>query len=231
MSEQLTLSAELVDGGIELLSIEADVKAGRCTAARALARQELRQAALDLLAEGVLGTRRIAQLLGISRETVRALRATALASGELDHAKQALGRSMIGLAHAARDRIMDELDEMPRQSLPIIMGIAIDKGQLLTGGATARVERTQGLTAEQINALIDQLPVEVVALPVEPEGGAAEKAPALEAGDLSAVGVVDHAPDSGASHPESPAFQALSKVHSTSRADSGPESAEKGEAA
>ena len=112
MIEQLTLSAELADGGLELLAVEADVASGRCTGARAAARVELRAAILGALAEGVLGTRRIAAVFGVSRETVRALRAVGLRTGELDQHKQRLGRSFIALAEAAADRMMDEIDDL-----------------------------------------------------------------------------------------------------------------------
>lgn len=217
--EQLALSAELSEAGLELLSIEADVRAGRCTGARALARQDIRRAALDMLAEGALGSRRIAQILRVSRETVRALRRQALASGELGQAKEGLGRSLIALADAARDRIADEIDEMPRQSLPIIMGIAIDKGQLLTGGATSRAESVHAVTAEQINELVAGLPVEVIATPVDSAEVAAQKA---LAGPLSAV----EAPAStGSGDIESPAFPACSEERAAGRAANGREDA------
>ena len=185
-SEQLTLSAEISDAGMELLHVDQDAKAGRCTGARLEARREMRDGILAALAEGAVGTRRIAAMFGVSREAVRALRARAIQTGDLDQVKQRLGRSFLALAEAASDRMLDEIDEMPRASLPIVGGVATDKGQLLTGGVTARVERLDGLTADSVNALIDALPVEVVATPVEPRGDGAQKALAggLEGLDL-----------------------------------------------
>lgn len=211
-AEQLQLSAEITDAGMELLSIEADARAGRCTGARLSAREGLRDGILAALAEGAVGSRRIARIFGVSREAVRALRMRAIQSGELDQIKQQLGRSYIALADAARERIVDEIDEMPRQSLPIIMGIATDKGQLLTGGVTARVERLAGLTAESVNALIEALPIEVSSRPVEPGAATAQKG--VDVGG-SAVAL------SGASQSESLAFRPSSEGAPESRAEGG----------
>jgi hypothetical protein len=200
-SEQLSLSAEITDAGMELLAVDQDARAGRCTGARLAARTEMRDGILAALAEGAVGTRRIAAMFGVSREAVRALRARAVQSGDLDQIKQRLGRSFLALAEAASDRMLDEIDEMPRASLPIVGGVATDKGQLLTGGVTARVERLDGLTAESVNALIDSLPVlEVVASPVEPGAAISQKA----AGALEVVGL--DAAAIGAGQSESPAF-------------------------
>ena len=74
--------AALGQEGDELLSIEGDRKAGRCTARCLDARSDLRAAVLGAVAEGQ-GSRRVAAAFGVSREVVRALRRQALASGEL----------------------------------------------------------------------------------------------------------------------------------------------------
>lgn len=221
-AEQLSLSAEISDAGLELLAIEADAKAGRCTGVRLEARREMRDGILAALAEGAVGTRRIAAMFGVSREAVRALRARAVQSGDLDHVKQRLGRSFLALAEAASDRMLDEIDEMPRASLAIVGGVATDKGQLLTGGVTARVERVDGLTADSVNALIDALPC--VSSPVEPGDDDAQKGAAL----LSAgpIGIES----GGASQSESPAFSPSHEVGGQCRADSRRSEAQKGAA-
>lgn len=222
-AEQLSLSAEITDAGMELLRVDLDAKAGRCTGARLEARREIRDGILAALAEGAVGTRRIAAMFGVSREAVRALRARAIQAGELDQIKQRLGRSFLALAEAASDRMLDEIDEMPRASLPIVGGVATDKGQLLTGGVTARVERLDGVTADSINALIDALPV-VCATPVEPRIEAAQKAlpGGLDAGDQGG--------QAGAGQSESPAFRPSHEVGEQGRADSGQDEAKKGAA-
>jgi len=221
-AEQLSLSAEITDAGMELLQVDADARAGRCTGARLAARSEMRDGILAALAEGAVGTRRIAAMFGVSREAVRALRARAVQTGDLDQIKQRLGRSFLALAEAASDRMLDEIDEMPRASLPIVGGVATDKGQLLTGGVTARVERLDGLTAESVNALIDALPVEVVALPVEPSGADPQKA----AGALEVVGLGLESSQAGQS--ESPAFRSTHDGPAVGRAGVGQIEGKKG---
>jgi len=208
LSTQLTL-AGLSDGiGEELLTVEADRASNRCTAACLDARVELRAAILHALAEG-LGTRRVAAAYGVSREVVRALRRQALNSGELDHAKEELARDALDLARRTIDRIADEIDEMPRSSLPIVAGVMIDKAQLLSGGATSRVERTAGESVADVEAYLRGLPV---AQPVveggvfgqkgAAAGGALEGAAAGSAGLMVELG----APGSGDS--VSPALRA-----------------------
>ena len=118
--------AALGQEGDELLSIESDRKASRCTARCLDARADLRAAVLGAVAEGQ-GSRRVAAAFGVSREVVRALRRQALESGELDRHKQSIGLDALALAREAIDRCRDEIDEMPRASLPILAGVYSDK--------------------------------------------------------------------------------------------------------
>ena len=148
--------AALGQEGDELLSIEGDRKAGRCTARCLDARADLRAAVLGAIAEGQ-GSRRVAAAFGVSREVVRALRRQALGSGELDHHKQSLGLDALALAREAIDRCRDELEEMPRASLPILAGVMVDKALLLTGGATARIEHVTGPTHAGLNDMLSSL--------------------------------------------------------------------------
>ena len=92
--------AALGQEGDELLSIESDRKASRCTARCLDARADLRAAVLGAVAEGQ-GSRRVAAAFGVSREVVRALRRQALGSGELDQHKQSLGLDALALAREA----------------------------------------------------------------------------------------------------------------------------------
>lgn len=156
-SAQLTMHAALGTEGWELLRLADDRQANRCTAACLDARQELRAVILGALAEGQ-GTRTVAAAFGVSREVVRALRRQALESGELDQHKQRLGLDALSLAKECVDRIRDEIDEMPRASLPIIAGVMVDKAQILTGGATSRIERVDAPSHADLNAWIDSLP-------------------------------------------------------------------------
>ena len=150
------MHAALGTEGDELLSIEGDRKTNRCTARCLDARADLRAAVLGAVAEGQ-GSRRVAAAFGVSREVVRALRRQALASGELDQHKQSIGLDALALAREAIDRCRDELDEMPRASLPILAGIMTDKALLLTGGATVRIEHVTGPTHAGLNDMLASL--------------------------------------------------------------------------
>lgn len=188
------MHAALGTDGYELLSLDNDRKANRCTAVCLDARAELRKSILTALAEGH-GTRRAGHAFGVSREVVRALKKQALASGELDQVKQALGRECFALAAATRDRIEDELDDMPRASLPIVLGVLVDKGQLLTGGPTSRPGRPD-VEAPDINQLVASLPhAEVIELPVDSRENPSAKA---------AVSVEIVTPAAPTGDPESP---------------------------
>jgi predicted XRE-type DNA-binding protein len=184
ISQQLTL-AGLADGvGLELLSVEADRAANRCTASSLDAREELRAAILHCIAEGRLGTRRIASVFGVSREVVRALWKKAAETQELDHFKKEAANSYGHLSRLAVERMIEEIDEMPRASLPVLAAIATDKHALLTGGVTARVERVGGPSVASVKDFIDALPVVSGSVG---EGGGADSKPGagmIEAGGL-----------------------------------------------
>ena len=132
-----------------------------------------------------LGTRRVAEAFKVSREVVRALRNEAIRTGKLDHLKEEMGRRALAGADAVLDRIIDEVDDLPRASLAITYGILKDKGLLLTGQPTSRVEHTVATTHDDINSWIDSLPS---ANPVPAGEVAGQKGPglglaALPAGD------------------------------------------------
>jgi len=207
ISTQLTL-AGITDGqGLELLSIEADRAANRCTAAGLDARTELRAAILHCIAEGRLGTRRIADVFGVSRETVRALWRKAAESCELDHYKKEVANSYGHLARIAVERMIEEVDEMPRASLPVLAAIATDKHALLSGGVTARVERVGGPSVASVKDFIDALPVVgsgsvVTGASGEQKGAAGAGLGMIEAGGL----VVDLGAESVGGDSVSPAI-------------------------
>lgn len=178
--------AALGQEGDELLSIENDRKGGRCTARCLDARADLRAAVLGAVAEGQ-GSRRVAAAFGVSREVVRALRRQALGSGELDLVKQSIGLDALALAREAIDRCRDEIDEMPRASLPVLAGIMTDKALLLTGGATVRIEHVTGPSHAGLNDMLASLGgcIEVQALPpVEARETSAQRGADQAAGGL-----------------------------------------------
>ena len=106
--------------------------------------------------------------------------------------------------------------DMPKASLPIIAGVATDKGQLLTGGATSRIERHEHVTADRLNELIDALPA--ADRPVEADAIAGQKG-----GDLDASEPVEVV----ACEPESLAVQPDLEVSGQARADVGPVASQK----
>ena len=143
-----------LEPGWELVTLEEDKRAGRCTGARVGALESRRREILDACA--TLGTRRVADYFGISREAVRALRTQAMRSGELGQAKQRMGRDFLALADAARERLLDQIDSVPLGQLAIVAGIATDKGLILSGEATARIEHQHTVTVSHAD-LADEL--------------------------------------------------------------------------
>lgn len=191
ISEQLTL-AGVAGAGEELLCIEADKASNRCTAASIAAREGLRALILAALAHG-LGTRRVAEAMSVSREVVRALRAQVIKSGELDQVKKDMAADYYALADAARERIMDEIDRVPLATLYAAMGTAFDKGQLLSGGVTQRVERREAAAVGDVEAYMKGLlaasSVEVVSGPVAEGVSAGQKGPEVLVIEAGAQGI------------------------------------------
>lgn len=155
---QTTLSLPDLPGigvGWELL-LPARERARRCTGTTAAKLEEKREGIVAACA--VVGTRRAAEAFGVSREVVRALRSEAIRSGKLDQIKEETGRRALAAADRVMDRIEDEVDQLPRAGLALTYAILQDKGLLLTGQPTARIEHTVGTTHEDINSLIESLP-------------------------------------------------------------------------
>ena len=203
-----------------MLSIESDRKASRCTARCLDARADLRAAVLGAVAEGQ-GSRRVAAAFGVSREVVRALRRQALGSGELDQHKQNLGLDALALAREAIDRCRDEIEEMPRASLPILAGVMVDKALLLTGGATVRIEHVTGPTHANLNDMLSSLGVIEVQASAPVEG---RETSAQRPGDQAAGGRIEAAAGiefRAVGDSESPIIRPLSEQSEQARADNG----------
>jgi hypothetical protein len=146
-------------GEIHALTAPADSPAfSGCTGAQRARIVRLREQIVELSACGV-GAKRAAAALGISPQAVRAVRADAWARGELDPMKERLGRQYLATADLLRAEAIERIDEIPAQVLLLASAQAADKGQLLTGGVTARVERVQ--VPADLASLIDSLPVVV----------------------------------------------------------------------
>lgn len=183
-AEQLALPVDA--GEIALLNApESSPIFSGCTGEARSRIKRLRDQILELTVAGV-GVRRIAAALDISPQAVRAVRASAWERGELDPLKERLGRQYLAAADLLRAEALERIEEIPAQVLLLASAQATDKGQLLTGGATARIERAAQAPAD-LHALIDALPV--AAIPVEASGASLHKgAPReLEAADAAAM--------------------------------------------
>jgi hypothetical protein len=132
--------------------------------------RRLRVQVVELTVAGV-GVKRTAAALGISPAAVRAVRARAWERGELDPMKQRLGRQYLATADLLPAEALERIDEIPAQVLLLASAQAADKGQLLTGGVTARVELVQ--VPADLHDLIDALPIDVT--PVESPGVGLQK--------------------------------------------------------
>lgn len=173
-AEQLALPVDA--GEIALLNApESSPIFSGCTGEARSRIKRLRDQILELTVAGV-GVRRIASALDISPQAVRAVRASAWERGELDPLKERLGRQYLAAADLLRAEALERIEEIPPQVLLLASAQAADKGQLLTGGVTARVERVQA--PADLHALIDALPV--AADPVGPDGAPAHKGAVLE---------------------------------------------------
>ena len=153
--EQMEFTGEV--GEIHALTAPADSPAfSGCTGVVRARIVRLREQIVELTACGV-GAKRTAAALGISPQAVRAVRADAWCRGELDPMKERLGRQYLATADLLRAEAIERIDEIPAQVLLLASAQAVDKGQLLTGGVTARVERVQ--VPADLASLIDALPV------------------------------------------------------------------------
>ena len=136
---------------------------------------------VHLLAEG-LSTRRIAQLLKVSRNTIAAVEKRERGAS-IEPQKEVLAHRYRYLAKLIAERleelILDDDAELSVRDLMVAGGIAIDKSQLLSGGATSRVEYRPGVapTVDQFNEWLAQLPRadgEVMEIGSGPETGASK---------------------------------------------------------
>jgi hypothetical protein len=152
-----------IEQGWEILTVDADRVNGRFTCEQLEKNEAKRKAVVEAIAEEALGLKRIATAFGVSVNTVLAAKRKYVE--EIETTKQRVGRAAFDVAQLAIERMRDEMDTMPKASLPIIAGVMIDKGQLLTGAPTARVQHTQAATPESFNEWLDSI-TNVTATPV-----------------------------------------------------------------
>lgn len=142
--------------------------------------------AIHTMTAAGVGVKRIAEALSVSPQVVRAVRAHAWQrAAELAPLKERLGRDYLATAAELRAAALERIDEIPAHVLLLASAQAADKGQLLTGAPTARVEHVEGARHADLNAWLDAIPVSAGETSGQ-KGQAVELlAPAVEAsGDL-----------------------------------------------
>jgi len=110
------------------------------------------KAVVYLSAEG-LGAIRIGKILGISPNTVLAVREREAPS--IDIQKQQIAQRCRSAARLCLEAILDQItrdsvDKIPVKDLGILLGILADKAELLSGGPTQRIEVTHGVSHDDV---------------------------------------------------------------------------------
>jgi transposase-like protein len=133
-----------------------------------------------------------ARALGVSRNTVCAVRDREGYSVEQD--KKELLKDLRRASRLGVEKVIELLpDTKAAKDAAIVAAVMVDKMQLLSGEATARVERVE-VRPDQVKAFVDSLPVieaEVVEeiLTGVAAGTAGQKAPALPAPAVASYSV------------------------------------------
>ena len=147
-------------------AIEEEVERGEITHRRYTAERlysqkpEKFQAIVHWLAQPEhYGLLRIAKLVGVHHMTVAAVRDLYTSSVDIEKAR--LAKLCKTGAELCLERIIEEVPSLPANTLGLTAAQLIDKYQLLTGGATSRIEdgRKPGvLTHEEFNKMLEGLP-------------------------------------------------------------------------
>jgi hypothetical protein len=124
-------SAEVLDA---LASAEAR---GEFTGERLFSqRPDIYRAVVELLGQGV-GVRQIARTLRVSHNTIAAVRHREGAT--VDTLKEQTIATLARFVGAASERLLEEVQTIKLESLPVALGIAAEKLLLLSGQATQRI--------------------------------------------------------------------------------------------
>jgi hypothetical protein len=137
---------------------------GEFTAERLMdSRPTIYRALVDGLGQG-LGVRQLCRAYRVSHHTVAAVMARE--SSTVATLKERTVATLRTFGRLAADRLLDEVDQIPIQSLPIALGIAVEKAELLAGGATSRIEHLEaGPTHEDYLQLISGKVIEAELVP------------------------------------------------------------------
>lgn len=117
------------------------------------------RAIVGALAEGI-GLRAIARAYKVSPNTVRAIRVRE--AGPIDTDKKEISHRLRQFARMASDRLVEEIDDIPIDKLPLATAIVVDKMQLLDGEATT-ISGTAGpaFDPERFNQMVQAIGREV----------------------------------------------------------------------
>jgi hypothetical protein len=142
---------------------------GEFTAERLMeSRPTIYRALVDGLGQG-LGVRQLCRAYRVSHHTVAAVMARE--SQAVATLKERTVSVLRTFGRLAADRLLDEVDQIPIQSLPIALGIAVEKAELLAGGATSRIEHTEsGPTHDDYIRMISGKVIEAEVVPIGLEG-------------------------------------------------------------
>lgn len=156
--------------------LQEDEKAGNFTGERLFSQNSEKYKAIKYLSAEGLGAIRIAKILGVSPNTVLAVRERE-APG-IDIQKQQIAQRCRSAARLCLEAILDQLtrdnvEKIPVKDLGILLGILADKAELLSGGPTQRLEVIHGASHEDVEEYLmglrraaeRQRAVEAVVLP------------------------------------------------------------------
>ncbi len=187
--DQLTLFPE---GTVDAVLLENEYRQGVYSGKQLQAsKPEMYRLICELLADGSVSQRQISKLTGHSRNLVSAIART---SQDIEPLKKRIAdraRNLAAICLERAEEIVASGDKVTLRDLSIMMGIALDKSQLLSGEATQRVESIESSSGasdfeDQFNALqradVEELPS---------MGLAGESLPAKGAGGGQAGGQAD----------------------------------------
>lgn len=147
------------DCGAELLSIEEDAASGKHNAVTLAKRTELRDELAEMLCRG-MSIRNLAKRYRVSRNTLARLIVRLEAAGKMEPLKKRLAGKLGAVAELSADVLLERLenDDLPPNVLPIAMGVAMDKKDMIEARAGVDDgEVDAGLTVEQVNAAVAAL--------------------------------------------------------------------------
>jgi len=161
---------------------------GEFTAERLMeSRPTIYRAIVDGLGQG-LGVRQLCRAYRVSHHTVAAVMARE--SQAVATLKERTVSVLRTFGRLAADRLLDEVDKIPIQSLPIALGIAVEKAELLAGGATSRIETIEsGPTHDDYLRMISGRVIEAELVPATGLEGEEVAQKGDEAGAAAAIAV------------------------------------------